>query len=178
MISRIYCFGSLNVANDLHLCWWTAQMQKVIQENVPKTQGWREKEAWRSSNFVKKCGELGTHTLLLSPQETAKVAEPPDDGRKTETQWNMCWPLLQVNEAVIIVAAAAVERDDANAIVTMLLPPSCSNSLPCTRALSLSLSLSLSPIKPRMADERNESKAKEDNNTRTQYLNGKFQNSK
>ncbi len=151
-------------------------MQKVIQENVPKTQGWREKEAWRSSNFVKKCGELGTHTLLLSPQETAKVAEPPDDGRKTETQWNMCWPLLQVNEAVIIVAAAAVERDDANAIVTMLLPPSCSNSLPCTRALSLSLSLS--PIKPRMADERNESKAKEDNNTRTQYLNGKFQNSK
>jgi hypothetical protein len=73
--------------------------------------------------------------LLLNPQETAKVAESPDDGRKTETQWNMCWPLLQVNEAVIIVAAAAaaVERDDANAIVTMLLPPSCS---------SLSLSLS------------------------------------
>jgi len=135
-----------------------------------------EKEAWRSSNFVKKCGELGTHTLLLSPQETAKVAEPPDEGRKTETQWNMCWPLLQVNEAVIIVAAAAaVERDDANAIVTMLLPPSCSNS---SHACSLSLSLSLSPIKPRMADERNEGKAKEDNNTRTQYLNGKFQNSK
>jgi len=100
-----------------------------------------EKEAWRSSNFVKKCGELGTHTLLLSPQETAKVAEPPDEGRKTETQWNMCWPLLQVNEAVIIVAAAAaVERDDANAIVTMLLPPSCSNS---SHACSLSLSLSL-----------------------------------
>jgi hypothetical protein len=101
-----------------------------------------EKEAWRSSNFVKKCGELGTHTLLLSPQETAKVAEQPDDGRKTETQWNMCWPLLQVNEDVIIVAAAAaVERDDANAIVTMLLPPSCSNSF-LARVLSLSLSLS------------------------------------
>jgi hypothetical protein len=96
-----------------------------------------------SSNFVKKCGELGTHTLLLSPQETAKVAEPPEDGRKTETRWNMCWPLLQVNEAVIIVAAAAVERDDANAIVTMLLPPSCSNSF-LARVLSLSLSLSLS----------------------------------
>jgi len=95
-----------------------------------------------SSNFVKKCGELGTHTLLLSPQETAKVAEPPEDGRKTETRWNMCWPLLQVNEAVIIVAAAAVERDDANAIVTMLLPPSCSNSF-LARVLSLSLSLSL-----------------------------------
>jgi hypothetical protein len=59
MISRIYYFGSLNVANDLHLGWWTAQMQKVIQDNVPKTQGWREgglevikfrQEMWRVRN--------------------------------------------------------------------------------------------------------------------------------
>ncbi len=78
--------------------------------------------------------------MLPSPQETAKDAEPPDDGRKTETLWDMCWPLLQVNEDVLIVAgAAAAERDDASAIVAMLLPPSLLlQSLPRTRALSLS----------------------------------------
>ncbi len=77
--------------------------------------------------------------MLLSAQETAKDAEPPDDGRKTETRWDMCWPLLQVNEDVLIVAgAAAAERDDASAIVAMLLPPSLLlQSRPRTRALSL-----------------------------------------
>jgi hypothetical protein len=77
--------------------------------------------------------------LLLSPQETAEDAEPPDDGRKTEIRWDMCWPLLQVNEDVLIVAgAAAAERDDASAIVAMLLPPSLRlQSLPRT-PLSLS----------------------------------------
>jgi hypothetical protein len=106
----------------------------------PKTQGWRE-GGLEVIKFRQEMWKIRTHTLLLSPQETAKVAEPPDDGRKTETQWNMCWALLQVNEAVTIVAAAAaaVERDDANAIVTMLLPPSCSNSF-IARVLSLSLS--------------------------------------
>jgi hypothetical protein len=39
---------------------------------------------------------------------------------------------------IIVATAAAVERDDANAIVTMLLPPSCSNSF-LARVLSLSL---------------------------------------